>query len=118
MTEILRRNVNKNSQYRAGGMPAFVSNTGNLDRKRHLEMVRRIREGIDPKARHLPFAGCELSIPELDFAIIRVRYPELTSKCPTERTRAWQKFANSPESEPYRLYRLKRGPQCRSITAR
>jgi len=103
-------------------MPEFVTSTGNADRKRHLEMTRRIREGIDPKVKNLgPNGGCaatELIIPELDFAVLRARFPELNSKCATERTKAWQKFAASPESEPYRTYRIKRGPQCRSITAR
>jgi hypothetical protein len=103
-------------------MPQFVSTTGNMDHRRHLEAVRRIREGIDPKPKtlgsHGGFAGVELSIPELDYAILKIRYPELNSRDANERTRAWQRFANSPESEDYRLYRIKRGPQCRSITAR
>ena len=87
------------------------------------EIVRRIREGIDPKTRRLDqanggCAGVELSIPEMDYAVLKIRYPELNSRDATERTKAWQKFIRSPESEPYRTYRIKRGPQCRSITAR
>jgi len=111
--------MRKDSAYRRFGMPKFVTNTGNQDRAKHLEAVRRIREGIDPKARGLGgFSGTELSIPELDYAILQALYPELNSRDATERTKAWKKFAASPESEPYRLYRIKRGPQCRSLTVR
>jgi hypothetical protein len=121
-TTLRRRRSNPESQFRQFGMPQFVTTTGNADRRRHLEAIRRIREGIDPKPKTLGsfggFAGVELSIPELDYAILKIRFPELNSRDAGERTRAWQRFARSEASLPYRLYRIKRGPQCRSITAR
>lgn len=111
-----------NKQFQQFGMPEFVTHCGNKDRKKHLEAIRRIREGIDPKPHHLgPNGGCagvELSIPEFDYAVLIVRYPELNSKDGVEQTNAWKRFLASPESEPYRVHRIKRGPQCRSITAR
>lgn len=107
----------KKKQHQQFGMPTFVTSTGNADRRKHLEATRRLREGIDPKG-HASFGSIALQIPELDYAVLRVRYPELNSPDATERTKAWQKFAKSPESEPYRTYKIKRGPQTRSITAR
>ena len=104
-------------QHQQFGMPTFVTNSGNKDRARHLAEVKRMREGIDPKG-HASFGSVSLCIPELDAAIIKIRYPDLNSPDAEIRTRAWQKFARSPESEPYRTYKIKRGPQCRSTTAR
>lgn len=98
-------------------MPAFVTSTGNKERAAHLAEVKRMREGIDPKG-HASFGSVALSIPMLDAQVIRARYPDLNSPDAEIRTKAWQKFAASPESEPYRTYKIKRGPQCRSITAR
>jgi len=116
------RRINPDSQFRRFGLPTFKTTCGNADRANHLEAIRRIREGIDPKPKTLGpnggFAGVELSIPEFDYQFIRARYPDLTSPDAGIRTAAWKKFAASPESEPYRTYRIKRGAECRSITAR
>lgn len=110
------------SQLNDLGMPQFVTNCGNSDRANHLEAIRRIREGIDPQPKKLGvaggFAGVELSIPEFDYAVLQVRFPDLNSKDAGIRRNAWLKFAKDPASEPYRLHRIKRGPQCRSLTAR
>lgn len=114
--------MKRDSQYQKFGMPAFASRGGNPDRRRILEGVRRIREGIDPKPKNLGsaggFAGCMLAIPEFDFPIIQAMFPDLKSHDAEIRSKAWKKFARSPLSEPYRLSKIKRGPQCRSITAR
>lgn len=104
------------------GIPEFTTRTGNPDRRRILEGVRRIREGIDPKPKTLGsgggFGGVMLTIPEFDFAVIRRMFPDLASRDHEIRRKAWLRFRNSVFSEPYRVDRIKRGPQCRSITAR
>lgn len=103
-------------------MPTFATRGGNPHRRHILEGVRRIREGIDPKPKTLGssdgFAGSMLAIPEMDFPIVQAMFPDLRSPDAEIRSKAWLKFARSPLSEPYRLNKLKRGPQCRSITAR
>lgn len=110
-------------QFKELGVPTFVSRKGNPHRRHILEGVRRIREGIDPKPRTLGdhsggFGGVALAIPELDYAVIQRMFPDVTSQDPQERTNAWKRFLKSPLSEPYRLDRKTRGPQCRSLTAR
>lgn len=114
--------MKRDSQFRNFGLPRFASRNGNPDRQHILSAVRKIREGTDPKPKTLGsgggFGGVELVIPELDMAFIQRMFPEVTSQDATERTKAWQRFSKSPLSEPYRVHRMKRGPQCRSITAR
>ena len=106
-------------QHRQFGLPPFASKGGNADRRHILEGVKRIREGVDDKPRNFGFGGVELVIPELDMAVIKRRFPETNSPDAGIRHRAWLKFLNSPESEPYRVHRRKHGIQlCRSITAR
>lgn len=111
MQELLKK------QHKQFGMPTFVTTCGNADRAKHLAEVKRMRDGIDPKS-HASFGSVSLLIPELDAAVLKVRFPDLTSPDADIRTKAWQKFARSPLSEPYRTYKIKRGPQCRSTTAR
>lgn len=105
-------------QFSEFGMPAFVSRHGNAERRAVLERNKQIREGNLDKPRNLGFAGVALSIPPLDYQVIKRMFPDLTSKDHEIRSGAWRRFARSPLSEPYRVSRIKRGPQCRSITAR
>jgi hypothetical protein len=104
------------------GMPEFVTKGGNRDRHNILEDNKALRDGRLPKPRNLGdsdgFAGVALRIPELDYAVIKIMFPDDTSPDHEIRTKAWQKFARDPASEPYRVQRKTRGPQCRSITAR
>lgn len=106
------------NQFREFGMPTFVTRKGNADRRAILEDNKARRDGTAPKPMNLGFAGVALRIPELDYKVIQAMYPDMTSQDHEIRKRAWQKFANSPASEPYRVHRKTRGPQCRSITAR
>ena len=103
-------------------MPTFKTFAGNPERAHILDGVRRIREGVDPKpktlGRHEGFGAVMLSIPEFDYPFIRAMFPDIASQDAEIKTKAWKKFARSPLSEPYRINRIKRGPQCRSITAR
>jgi hypothetical protein len=106
------------NQFREFGMPEFVTRSGNAERRAVLEDNRLRREGRLDKPHNLGFGGVALRIPPLDYEVIKIMYPDVTSKDHEIRTRAWQKFANSPESEPYRVHRKTRGQVCRSITAR
>lgn len=106
------------NQFEAFGMPAFVTRKGNAERRAVLEANQQHRDGRLAKPNNLGFGGVALRIPPLDYEVIKIMYPDVTSKDHEIRTRAWQRFANSPEAEPYRVHRKRRGPQCRSITAR
>lgn len=105
-------------QFEAFGMPAFISRKGNATRRAVLESNHMLRQGRIDKPSHLGFGGVQLRIPELDYRVLRVTFPDLNSKDHEIRTRAWQKLANSPLGELYRTDRKTRGQQCRSITAR
>ena len=116
------RKANPDSQFTRFGLPAFTTRHGNPERARILDGIRRVRDGVDPKprtlGRHEGFGAVMLSIPEFDYPFIQAMFPEVKSTDAEIRTKAWQRFAKSPLSEPYRINRIKRGPQCRSITAR
>lgn len=117
------RRINPNSEFRQFGMPEFASTTGNRNRKIILADNHAIREGTSltpPRdfGSNGGFGRATLRIPEFDYPFIKAMFPEVNSQDATERTKAWQRFAKSPLSEPYRLDRKKRGPQCRSITVR
>ena len=66
-----------------------------------LEHVRQIREGVIP-SHDLPFGRVILLIPVEDMPTLRALYPGLVSRDAHERTRAWQAFARSDASRPYR----------------
>jgi hypothetical protein len=53
----------------------------------------------------LPFGRVILAIPLSDIAALRALYPDLVSRDALTRTRAWQHFARSPASVPYRTAR-------------
>ena len=103
-------------------MPAFKTTAGNPDRAKILDGVRRVREGVDPMPRklgsHGGFGAVMLSIPEFEYPFILRMFPDFNSMDEEIKTKAWKKFAVSPFSEPYRINRIRRGRQCRSITAR
>lgn len=110
------------NQFKEMGMPAFVTRGGNAERAAGLERNKLLREGRLPAPNNLGshggFGGVALSIPPLDYEVIKRMFPDVTSKDHEIRSKAWQRFTKSPLSEPYRVSRIKRGPQCRSITAR
>ena len=99
------------------GLPDFTSRNGSADRAAVLAMNQGIREGRLPRVFHDRMA-VSLNIPPLDYEVLIRKYPDLNSKDTEIAHKAWQKFTRSTESEPYRVYRLVRGPQCRSISAR
>ena len=44
-----------------------------------------------------------LSVPMLDWMALRRKYPDLQSKDPATRSKAWERFIVSAESKPYRV---------------
>lgn len=71
------------------------------DRELILELNKRKR--IEKPQKDLTFGRQVLSIPELDWELIRALYPELEAPDNEIRTKAWRKFMASPDSEPYRV---------------
>lgn len=76
------------------------------NRRKHLKYIQQIREGARPKPRDDTALGrVALSIPELDFAILRARFPDLASPDNARRTAAWREFMKGPLAEIYRVYK-------------
>jgi hypothetical protein len=98
--------------------PEFAGSRGDRDRAELLIDNYLIREGLKPRVFQDRMA-VSMRIPPLDEAVLIARNPDLISHDAEIQSKAWSKFEASPESEPYRLFKLKRGgKQCRSITAR
>lgn len=81
--------------------PRFVTRNGNVKRRKGLDELRKLRN--DGGLGHQDFGSVVLSIPELDFAVLQRRYPDLISRDNETNKRAWLKFLASPESAPYRV---------------
>ena len=73
----------------------------NPQRKAILEYNSRIR--IEQPQRKLPNMLCALNIPLMDWAILKVRFPELESPDHEIQRKAWVVFHNHPISKPYRV---------------
>jgi hypothetical protein len=92
-------------QFNRFGMPGGPS-TPNKGRADHLEFLERRRREQGPAkvaAEDGAFGYAALSIPELDYYVLVIRYPELNSKDADEQRKAWQKFCRSDASLPYRV---------------
>lgn len=87
-------------QARAFGMPQGTKK-GNAVRKAGLNMLKDLRNG--PGLHHQEWGTVMLHIPPMDFQVICARWPDLLSPDHEINTKAWDKFMNSPESEPYRV---------------
>lgn len=79
-----------------------VPDTGNNLRRRILTLNQRARNSREQMG-HFESTSLVLQIPELDYAVLLHRFPELNSPDPTENKNAWDKFLCAPESEPYRV---------------
>lgn len=93
---------------RLAGVPEFTHQGGDPRRHAILAANQRCREGQDEAVNIGPAGGfgrVALRIPEFDYPFIKAMFPGIGSPDGTERTRAWQKFAKSPLSEPYRTDR-------------
>lgn len=74
---------------------------GYAQRRRVLEQAQALRlAGSRPGT---PWARSELLIPELDFAVLIRRFPDLASPDHEIKRRAWLRFSASSLAEPYRV---------------
>lgn len=78
----------------------------NAERKRHLDLVNRVR--IEQPQRDLGFAGLMLSIPPLDWAVLKVRFPELICGDHQIQKQAWDVFMRHEACAPYRVKERRR----------
>jgi hypothetical protein len=90
-------------QFKEHGFPE--TRGPNAERKRHLELVDRVR--TEQPQRDLGFAGLVASIPPLDWAVLKIRFPELVCGDSEIEHQAWAVFLKHPASEPYRVTRRK-----------
>ena len=86
------------SQVKEYGFPE--TRAPNAERRKHLEYLNRVRIEDTAKPREWMQPMC--SIPPLDWAVLKVRFPELISPDPQIKTIAWRVFMAHPVSEPYR----------------
>lgn len=83
--------------------PAVLNDHAPL-RDQVLETNRKFREGQLPAPRHHEGIGyVGLRIPEFDFHLLKLRFPDLNSKDHEIRHKAWQKFLRDPRSEQYKI---------------
>lgn len=94
----------RESQFKEHGFPE--TRPPNVVRQKHLEMMARVR--IENTARTLEFMGPMACIPDLDWAVLKVRFPELISPDTQIQKHAWNIFMAHPASEPYRSKERKR----------
>lgn len=92
------------NQFKEYGFPEVRG--PNRERHEHLEFMKQLR--IDDTARNLEFMQPMMVFPPLDWAVIKVRFPELVSKDPQIQRQAWAVFAAHPASEPYRTKEKRR----------
>lgn len=74
-----------------------------VNRNAALEYLKELRKNPDAVNRR-PDIRLALSIPEADMVILRQRYPVLVHGSTYEKKQFWERFKNSTESEPYRVY--------------
>jgi hypothetical protein len=92
------------SQFKEHGLPELRG--PNNARHNHLETIQRVR--IEETATTREFMGPMLSIPPLDWAVLKVKFPELISRDPQIQKQAFDTFMAHPASEPYRTRERKR----------
>ena len=85
-------------------MLAAMPKAPNQERKRVLELNQSMRDAQEQMG-HLDMGTLVLSIPELDYAILIRRFPELNAPDAETQKRAWEKFLRDPRSAPYRVRR-------------
>lgn len=92
------------SQFKEHGLPEKRPPNG--ARHRHLELIHRVR--IEQTPRDLEFMQPMLSIPPLDWAVLKRRFPELVCRDAQIQRQAWDVFLAHPASEPYRVKEKRR----------
>jgi hypothetical protein len=78
----------------------------NAERRNHLEFIDRVR--IEGTAGNREFMQPMCSIPPLDWAVLKVRFPELISPDAQIKTNAWRVFMSHSVSAPYRTKERRR----------
>ena len=78
----------------------------NAARRNHLEFLDRVR--IEKTATPREFMQPMCSIPPLDWAVLKRRFPELISPDHEIKTNAWRVFMAHPASEQYRTNEKRR----------
>ena len=91
--------MKRESQFEKYGLPERRS--ANKDRQESLEKLAQVRKDDSSRKQDWGYLAC--SIPPLDWAVIKVRLPDLMSPDAQIKNQAWAKFLNSPESLPYRV---------------
>lgn len=86
-------------QFKELGLPE--DRPANKDRQMVLEDNHRIR--VEQPQRKLPNMMAMCRIPLLDWAVLKVRFPELVSPDHEIKKNAWLTFYRHPVSEPYRV---------------
>ncbi len=92
------------SQYKEHGFPEVRG--PNRARRDHLEFLHRVR--IESTARDMEFMQPIACIPPQDWAVLKVRFPELISPDTEIQKHAWQVFIAHPASEQYRTVETRR----------
>ena len=93
------------SQFKEHGFPE-VRGPG-AERRKHLEFLSRVR--IEETAKPREFMQPMVSIPPLDWAVLKHRFPELIAPDAEIQAQAWAVFLAHPASEPYRTTTKRRG---------
>ena len=86
------------SQFKDFGFPE--KRGPNRARRTHLGFMNRVR--IEKIAPNREFMGPMCCIPPLDWAVLKVRFPELIAPDPQIQKQAWDTFLAHPASLPYR----------------
>ncbi len=92
------------SQFKEHGFPE--ARGPNAERRSHLEFLNRVR--IEKTAQPREFMQPMCCIPLLDWAVLKVRIPELVSPDIQIKMNAWRIFMAHPASEPYRTVEKRR----------
>ena len=92
------------SQFKEHGFPEVRG--PNRARNGHLKFMDRVR--IESAADNREFMGPMCCIPALDWAVLKVRFPELIAPDPQIQKHAWNVFMAHPASEPYRTKERRR----------
>ncbi len=90
--------MKRNGQFREFGFPELRG--PNRARRDHLQFMDRVRK--ESVANNREFMGPMCSIPALDWAILKVRFPELIAPDPQIQKQAWDVFMAHPASLSYR----------------
>jgi len=92
------------NQFKDHGFPE--TRGPNRERQKHLAFLDRVR--IEKTAGNREFMQPMCSIPALDWAVLKRRFPELISQDAQIKTNAWRVFMAHPASEPYRTREKRR----------